>query len=273
MAFELVATNLGPDAATGVTVTDELPECTEYQSDDCGGAQGPPWAWSIGDLAVDGSATCTVMVNASGCLGEGPQTNVATVAGNETESNPDNNEDDAGFEIAADMVDLTIEKTATVQDDGTTVAFALQVTNLGPNDATGVAVTDTLPECVEYRSDDCDGAAGPPWTWSIGALAADASATCTVMVDAGGCLGEGPQTNVATVAGNETESNPDNNDDDVEFDLMNVPALPMIAALLLALLLVITAQRVDVGDAQAVGDQRASGRAAAGADPGSRASA
>ena len=58
---------------------------------------------------------------------------------------------------------------------GETVTYTLTADNLGPNDATGVVVSDTLPAGVTYVSND-GGAAydgvNHVVTWTIGALAA-----------------------------------------------------------------------------------------------------
>jgi uncharacterized repeat protein (TIGR01451 family) len=82
---------------------------------------------------------------------------------------------------------------------GGTVIFTLTVTNNGPNNATGVAVNDFLPNGVNWVSDDGGGAynAGTG-LWTVGALANGASATLhiTATVDS-----TEPLSNVASLAG------------------------------------------------------------------------
>jgi hypothetical protein len=82
-------TNNGPDDATGVVVTDPLDPCTTYVSDDCGGADVPPWTWNVGNLANGASAVCNVTVDASACP-VGQVSNTATASGNETDPTPGN---------------------------------------------------------------------------------------------------------------------------------------------------------------------------------------
>jgi uncharacterized repeat protein (TIGR01451 family) len=61
---------------------------------------------------------------------------------------------------------------------GANVVFTLTVTNNGPNNATGVVVSDFLPTGLSYVSDDGGGAYVPgTGLWTVGALANGASAT------------------------------------------------------------------------------------------------
>jgi len=61
---------------------------------------------------------------------------------------------------------------------GANVVFTLTVTNNGPNNATGVVVSDPLPAGLTYVSDDGGGAyVSGTGLWTVGALANAASAT------------------------------------------------------------------------------------------------
>ncbi len=65
-----------------------------------------------------------------------------------------------------------------------TVTYLLTARNLGPNDGTGISVTDNLPGTLIYISSNASG--GTLFTntthlWDIGALAAGDSATCTIV--------------------------------------------------------------------------------------------
>ena len=44
---------------------------------------------------------------------------------------------------------------------GASLTYTVTVNNLGPDPATNVVVTDTLPAAVSYISDTCGGAEGP----------------------------------------------------------------------------------------------------------------
>ncbi|MEA2559168.1 MAG: trimeric autotransporter adhesin [Acidobacteriota bacterium] len=213
VVFTLTATNQGPGGAPGVVVTDTLPAGLTYVGNDCGAAfASPTLTWTIGALANLASATCqltvTVDAGASGTI-----VNTAAVDGDEFDPQTNNNDDDATLTVK--VADLEIQKTVdnAAPTPGETVVFTLTATNQGPSGATGVAVTDTLPAGLTYVSNDCGAAfASPTLTWTIGALANLASATChlTVTVDAGA---SGTITNTAAVDGNDFDPEIDNNDD------------------------------------------------------------
>jgi subtilisin-like proprotein convertase family protein len=120
------------------------------------------------------------------------------------------------------VADLEILKTGGV-DSGTMVAaYTISVTDNGPADATGVVVTDPLPACMTFIGDDCGGSDVPPWTWNVGTLAASATVTCTLTLDAAPCLGLNVP-NTATVTGNVNDPNPGNDSSTAAIFIPGVP--------------------------------------------------
>lgn len=113
--------------------------------------------------------------------------------------------------VVAIDADLELTKTATPPSVpvGDPVVFTLTVTNNGPGPANNTVVTDTLPACLTYVSNDCGaGFAAPTLTWNVGTLANAASATCNVTAtvnSAGACV------NNATAVADETDPNTANN--------------------------------------------------------------
>ena len=108
VTFTIVVTNDGPDDATGVTVTDELPTGYTYVSDDAAGAYAGN-IWTIGDLAVGASVTLniTAMVNATG-----DYFNVAQVTtANETDidSTPNNDDGDQSEDDEDNAVTIPVQ--------------------------------------------------------------------------------------------------------------------------------------------------------------------
>jgi uncharacterized repeat protein (TIGR01451 family) len=103
--------------------------------------------------------------------------------------------------------DLNILKTGSF--DGSQIIYTVTVTNDGPDDASGVVVTDNLPAEVTYVSDDCGGSNVPPWTWNIGDLINGASATCHITVDVTPEF-FGPIVNTAMVTADQNDPGPGN---------------------------------------------------------------
>jgi uncharacterized repeat protein (TIGR01451 family) len=109
--------------------------------------------------------------------------------------------------VAAGDADLAITKAGQTTGPSAGV-YTIAVDNLGPDDASGVVVTDDLPGGVGYVSDDCGGVPGTPWTWNVGGLAASASVVCNITVDV---IDFGDTVNVAEVTGNENDPDLGNN--------------------------------------------------------------
>ncbi|NPD47797.1 gliding motility-associated C-terminal domain-containing protein, partial [Lentimicrobium sp. S6] len=210
--FTLNVTNDGPSTATGVEVIENLPTGYTYISDNGGGAYvSTTGIWTIGELSNGGTATLniTCLVNATGNY-----TNIATVSGNEEDSDLESNEDDVSTNPTA-IADLAIEKLVnnSTPNVGGEIIFTLNVTNDGPSTATGVEVIENLPTGYTYISDNGGGAyVSTTGIWTIGELSNGGTATLdiTCLVNA-----TGNYTNIATVSGNEEDSDLESNEDDV----------------------------------------------------------
>lgn len=218
--------NSGTDTLLNVAVTDPLEGLSAVEC--------PQTSLAPGATVI---CTATYTVTAED-VAAGSIENTATVS-----ADPEQGGDAVTAEASAvvetaesptEGADLSITKTATVSGDAS-VVFALTVANGGPADATGVVVTDELPRCTTHVSDDCGGDAGPPFGWTIGDLANGGSASCNITVDASKC--DGVQANSATVEGNEDDPNGGNNADEAEFEIEGVPAMPLLASLMLLALL------------------------------------
>ena len=109
--YTLEVTNDGPDFATGVEVTDDLPAEVTYVSDTCGGVNGPPWVWAIGDLDVDETVSCAITVSADVL---GTAVNTADVTGDDNDPDPANNASTSTFEIVEGVNVLEIPTLGTL---------------------------------------------------------------------------------------------------------------------------------------------------------------
>ena len=188
--------NTGPDAATGVTVTDTLPDDVTFASASDGGTQaGGVVTWSGLTVPAGGSTPLTVVVNVDAdAPGGATLTNSATVtAGNETDPNPANNIASTPVTVNS-LVDVEVTKTVSdpTPNVGETVTYTITATNVAGNaTATGVTITDVLPAGVTLA-----GAATVPagttssgGVWSIPTLAPGTSKTLTIPVTINGAGG------------------------------------------------------------------------------------
>jgi uncharacterized repeat protein (TIGR01451 family) len=224
LTYTVTISNLGDQGATGVVVTDTLPDYVSFVSASGGGVEaGGVVTWSIGPLAAGESVVRTVTVGVDGSVPAGVDsiTNAVVIADDSTNgADPDPANNTA---VDTDTVDAVPDLTITKSNEpgpvypGQTVTYALTITNNGDQDATGVVVADTLPAYTTFVSASDGGTeSGGVVTWSIGALAAGETAyrSVTVQVDATVPAGVGSITNTANVAddgANGTDPNPGDN--------------------------------------------------------------
>ncbi len=159
VTYTLVVTNNGSDTATNVTVNDPLPGgLVPGASNATIGSYVDP-TWFIGTLAPGASAELNITATIVGPDTEGTLiSNVATVSATE---NPTPVSDDANLTVYTPAVILTIQKVAdqNFPPEGADITYTIIVNNIGNDNATGVTVTDTLPEGVTFLS-----AGGNGWT-------------------------------------------------------------------------------------------------------------
>ncbi|MAU10680.1 MAG: hypothetical protein CL607_12720 [Anaerolineaceae bacterium] len=184
IVYTIVASNLGPNDATGVYVDDILPAGLDYVSDDSGGSfNSTTGDWTIGDLASGASATLNItvtVIDTSGSI-----TNTAEIIGDQLDPNLDNNTDVE--EIIVGGADLSLTKVRLVSGTktGDLVTYVLTVVNDGPNPVSGVEVTDYMPEPITYESatpskGTVSSPPDAPVIWSVGDLAIGEFATLTI---------------------------------------------------------------------------------------------
>jgi uncharacterized repeat protein (TIGR01451 family) len=181
--------------------------------------------WSLSDSATwlsvvpgagvipSGSSTEVAITFASTCFAPGTyDTNLVITS---------NDPDEAEIMLPANMTvieseaDLVVEKNASANsvNVGDKITYTLFISNNGPQDATGVILTDTLPvlvsllnappECAESsRVISCD----------IGDLGVDSTVTTTILVNA---TGEGYAVNNAQVSSDFIDPDMTNNTDSV----------------------------------------------------------
>ncbi len=155
ITYTVNVANNGPISATNVVMTDVLPDTVSYVSDDAGcNVGGVTVTCDLGTM-LDGAST-TIQIVAT-AVTAGNSTNSASVASDTPDSNPGNNSDEVTVIISElPSADLEISKTAniTTAQTGDLITYTVIVTNLGPDTAVDVTVTDILPAGVNYVSND-----------------------------------------------------------------------------------------------------------------------
>jgi uncharacterized repeat protein (TIGR01451 family) len=122
----------------------------------------------------------------SGCV---TLTNTVTVTATETDVDASNNTASADLQVncsSTPSVDLVLTKTASNTNvaSGDTTTYTLTVSNAGPDNATGVAVSDQLPAGVSYSTHNASQGTYDNNTgiWTVGNLTNGANATLMIEV-------------------------------------------------------------------------------------------
>ena len=221
ITFTLALSNAGPDPATNVNVGDTLPAGLTFVSSNPsqGTYDNVTGTWTVGSLASGSTGTLTIIATVATT---GLKTNTAEVTAVDqvdVDSTPNNNlaaeddQDDAS--LTPQTIDLSVSKTVdnATPNVGQNVTFTVTVTNGGPDTATNLMLSDTLPAGTTF-------VAATPTTgtydnntgiWTVGSLASGASVSLPIVatIDT-----EGVKTNIAQVSAvdqADIDSTPNNN--------------------------------------------------------------
>jgi uncharacterized repeat protein (TIGR01451 family) len=206
------ALNHSPRAVTGVAITDLLPAGLAFVSaiPTQGTYDSGSGLWTVGSLATDATAELAI---AAAVTEPGPVTNLALkTGGNEPDSNTANDSAAAAINAAAtaDLAVLTVVDRAQALA-GETVTFTVTVINRGSGPATGVSITDALPNgftlTTATPSQGVYDSAGGVWTVGTIALNAASKLTLTGTLTTGGLV----VNNAAIRTQAEIDPNPLNN--------------------------------------------------------------
>jgi len=154
VVFTIRVTNSGPNNATGITVSDQLPPGYTYVSDNGGGKyNNATGIWNVGNLNNGNSLALQITAKVNVVTSANDYINTAeieTAHQFDPDSTPGNGlpEDDistASVSLKQADLELTKAVTPTSAVAGDQVAFTINVLNKGPGNATGVAVQDVIP--------------------------------------------------------------------------------------------------------------------------------
>ncbi|MGB5070914.1 MAG: DUF11 domain-containing protein, partial [Flavobacteriales bacterium] len=238
VVYTVVVTNSGPSDVVGATVIDNTPAGTAIEGWTAvfaGGASGVAnGSGNINqnvNIPVGATITYTIsLLVPSSFTGNLVNTATIVVPFGTTDLNPGNNSA-TDTDTPNPISDLGIVKTVDISNPsvGNNVTFTLLVTNYGPSDATGVQVSDLLPNGYTYFSDNGLGAYNNmTGLWTIGNMAHLASTslqiTATINQPGPGII----YLNTATVTGNGTDPVPSNNTDDEPTFPVSLPSIELL---------------------------------------------
>src|SRR5581483_7521417 len=150
--YTVTLTNTGPDAATGVQVTDLLPAGLTFLGATAGqGTYGPAdGIWSVGTLAAGATTTLTLTARVAT---SNPVVNTATVT-HADQFDPNTTNNQAGIRVVPPAADLALTKVVSNASPnvGDTLTYTVTLADLGPDPATGVSAADPLPAGLTFRS-------------------------------------------------------------------------------------------------------------------------
>jgi uncharacterized repeat protein (TIGR01451 family) len=243
LTYTLTVTNLGPGPAANVLVVDTLPAGVTFVSATPSvGSCNPPSPTvdcDLGTLPNGDIETVVIVVTAPASAG--PITNNASVSTSQVDPNPTNDSASADTVVTVPGgADLSLSKSDSPDpvNVAQTLSYTLDADNLGPDDATGVVLVDTLPATVAYQSaTPSQGScihSGEPFggtvTCTLGTIANAVNATVGILVNAP--FSTGSITNNASVSTTATDSNPanDNASEDTTVQNFNVNQLCYLVA-------------------------------------------
>ncbi|HEX4955046.1 MAG TPA: GEVED domain-containing protein [Thermoanaerobaculia bacterium] len=202
LTYVVTVTNAGPSTATTVTLSEVLTlpaGVTLVSATPSQGTFTSP-GWAVGTLAPNGSATLTVVLTAGPSAANGTDTicDTATVTG--AAETLINTGDDAATlcTSVARRVDMVVGKTESIDpvvagSGAGNLTYVVTVTNNGPSDASGITLSEvvTVPAGVTVDSVTPSQGSFVSPNWTVGNLAAGASATLTVVLTASSAASPG----------------------------------------------------------------------------------
>ncbi len=155
----IVVVNVGPDSARGVSLIDTLPNGMNFVSatitQGTFSRSGNSVTFAIGNLAAFGSANIVIVAQPTVA---GMFINTARVVATTTDPDPDNNEASAEVLVRSALpeADLVVQGYADWDpvEVNTELTYITWAWNWGPDEATGVFLTNTLPAGVTFVSAD-----------------------------------------------------------------------------------------------------------------------
>jgi uncharacterized repeat protein (TIGR01451 family) len=185
VTYTITAIDNGPSDATGVVVTDYVPDGVTFVSA-TGGAEpdSGQLTFEIGDLAANTPTTFQVTVQTSGTTAS-PMTDQVAITGDQYDPVATNNSMTLPVAITpVSNLSITLGGPPIAVNVGTSLSYTISATNSGPSPDPDAVVVDTLPADVAFVS--ATGGVIPidgVLTFDLGNLASSASTNLTIVVE------------------------------------------------------------------------------------------
>ncbi|AMM51273.1 hypothetical protein TH61_08945 [Rufibacter sp. DG15C] len=187
VTYTITARNIGPNAATGVSITDKLPAGLTLEGTIPSAYNASTGVWTVGALAINETKTLTLTARISTLESKTTTASLDNRAGFEIDSNSGNNSASNTITVAP-VADVAVTSSVSNTNPGQNeiVTFTVKATNNGPNSATNVVLANAIPAGMEITGSSAslgsfDKNTG---TWTVGSIAAGASQTLTVFAKA-----------------------------------------------------------------------------------------
>ncbi|MFL5737671.1 MAG: hypothetical protein ACJ76P_10065 [Actinomycetota bacterium] len=224
-SYDLAVTNNGPDAASNIALSDSVPASLSVDAVHDGGGScaftGQDVRCSKASLANGATWTVTVDVTVDPAPAGGTISNTATVSADENDPDSSNNADteDTAVNAPAPAADISLTKTDTADpvNPGDSYSYDLVVSNNGPDTATNVTVSDSVPASLSVDGVDDGGGScsttGNDVTCDLASLANGATWTVTLDVTVNPSDPGGAISNTASAFADQSDPDGSNNSD------------------------------------------------------------
>ena len=176
--------NTGNADATGVVVTDTLPANTTFVSATGGGVvSGSTVTWNLGALAAGGSGTVSVTARVASPLNNGTTITHGSYSIDSAQTNPAAGPAVTTTVASVPVLALNVTGSPDPVNSGSNITYTFSYSNAGNMNATGVVLTDTMPNNTTFVSATGGGVlSGSTVTWNLGTLNAGTNSSVNMVV-------------------------------------------------------------------------------------------
>ncbi|MGD9872967.1 MAG: SdrD B-like domain-containing protein [Kiritimatiellia bacterium] len=219
VVFTLTATNTTKNPATGVVFADILPVEVAFVSSSSADYDNGTGDWTVGALAAYASTSITITATVDMGTGGLFITNSVSLTDiDQPDTVPSNNSSSASFYVPLADIGVMKDVSTSLVYEADSIYYTLVVTNVGPDAATSVVVTDALPASVTFVSSSSADYSTNGNLWTVGNLAVGGSTSMTVNVTVNtGTPGTSITNRLSVASLDQDDGNPTNDTDTAVF--------------------------------------------------------